>query len=230
MVAILTAAMRKTLLSLPLVLAVAMPAAAQQWSVGGGVGPFVFGKFATRTSALGTEQGTGTSTTSRLSAATRPGVAADVGRDFGRWLGVQFGASWTYAPLQLKASGSNAVTFEAGHIGVTTFSAPLVVHLNRGSFRFHLMGGPAYALYHGYRRTGGGGSDALFTGTRGRLGGIAGGGVTWRISNRFGFEGEVSDTITASPFHVEDIAPTAQGVRISRPQNVHTTVGVRYYF
>jgi len=229
MVAILTAAMRKSLLLLPLLLAVAMPAAAQRWSVGIGAGPFVFGKFATRTSAIGAEQG-GSTTTSRLSAATRPGVAADIGRDFGRWLGIQFGASWTYAPLQLKGSGTNGVTFDAGHIGVTTFSAPLVVHLNRGSIRLHLMGGPAYALYHGYRRSSAGTSDALFTGTRGRLGGIAGGGVTWRMNDRFGIEGEISDTITASPFHVADVAPTSQGVHISRPQNVHTTVGIRYHF
>jgi len=229
MVAILTAAMRKSLLALPLILAAAVPAAAQNWSVGGGIGPFEFGKFATRTSAVGAEQG-GSTTTSKLSAATRPGVTADIGYDVNRWFGVQFGASWTYAPLQLKGSGSNTVTVDAGHIGITTFSAPLVIHLNRGSFRFHLLGGPAYALYHGYRRSSAGASQPLFTGTRGRLGGVVGGGVTWWWSKRFGLEGEISDTVTASPFHVEDIAPTAIGVHISRPQNVHTTAGIRYHF
>src|SRR6185503_63175 len=143
------------------------PAAhAQNWSVGFGTGPFVFGRFVERTSTIGTEAGS-TTTTSRLSAATRPGVAADIERDFGRWLGVRLGASWTYAPLRVKGSGSSGVNIDAGHIGVTTFVLPLVVNLNRGSFRVHLMGGPAYALYHGNARASGGAGFPLFSGTRG---------------------------------------------------------------
>jgi len=219
--------------SLPFLAALllATPAAhAQNWSVGIGTGPFVFGRFVERTSTVGTEQGT-TTITSRLSAATRPGVDADLERDFGRWLGVRVGAAWTYAPLRIKSgSGSTGATIDAGHIGVTTFVVPLVVNLNRGAFRFHVMGGPAYALYHGNARAGGGTSFPIFSGTRGRAGGMAGAGAAWWWSHRFGVEGEVSDTVTASPFRVEDIAATGKGVKILRPQNVHTTVGIRYRF
>ena len=206
-------------------LAFVTPAAiAQNWSVGGGTGPFVFGTFVEKTSVIGTEQGQ-TTTTSRLSAATRPGIAADVEHDFGRWLGIRLGAAWTYAPL--RASGVN---IEAAHVGVTTLVLPVVLNVNRGAIRVHLMAGPAYALYHANARGGGGTGFPLFNGTRGRAGGMAGGGVAWWWSHRFGLEGEISDTVTASPFRLQDITPSAKGVRIERPQNVHTTVGIRYRF
>lgn len=203
-------------------------ALAQEWSISGATGPFVFGKFVEKTTVVGTELGTST-ITSRLSAATRPGIAADVERDFGRWLGVRFAGSWTYAPMEVKGS-SGSVTFEAGHIGVTTLSVPLVINLNRGSFRFHLLGGPAYALYRGYQRASSGQSLAMFSGTRGRLGGVAGGGAAWWWSRRFAVEGEISDTVTASPFKLSDVGAPAKGVHIPKTQNVHTTVGIRYKF
>lgn len=202
---------------------------AQNWSVGAGTGPFVFGRFVERTSTIGTEVGT-TTTTTRLSAATRPGLEANVERDFGRWLGLRLGASWTYAPLRVKGSGNSGVNIDAGHVGVTTVSLPLVVNLNRGSFRFHLMGGPAYALYHGNARAGGGTGFPLFSGTRGRAGAMAGGGVAWWWSHRFGVEGEISDTVTSSPFLISDVSTTGKGIKILRPQNVHTIVGLRYRF
>jgi hypothetical protein len=205
------------------------PLHAQNWSLGVGAGPFVFGRFVERSSTVGTETGS-TTITSRLSAATRPGIAADVERDFGRWLGVRAGAAWTYAPLRIKGSGGSGVTTDAGHIGVTTIVVPLVLNLNRGDFRVHLMAGPAYALYHGNGRGGGGTGFPLFSGTRGRVGGMAGGGVAWWWSNRFGIEGEISDTVTASPFRTEDVATSSKGVRIVKPENVHTTVGIRYKF
>lgn len=221
--------MRNSLHFLALSLLAATSASAQNWSLGVGTGPFVFGKFVEKTSVIGTELGTTTST-SQLSAATRPGIDADLERDFGRWLGVRVGAAWTYAPLRIKGSGGNGLTIDAGHIGVTTVSVPLVVNLNRGSFRVHLMAGPAYAFYHGNARGGGGAGFPLFAGTRGRAGGMAGGGVAWWWSNRFGLEGEISDTVTASPFRLQDVTPSAKGVRIVRPENVHTTVGIRYRF
>lgn len=204
-------------------------AQAQNWSVGVGTGPFVFGRFVEKTSVIGTELGT-TTTTSRLSAATRPGIDANIERDFGRWLGIRLGASWTYAPLRVKGSGGEGIDIGAGHIGVTTLVLPLVVNLNRGDFRVHLMAGPAYALYHGNARGGGGTGFPLFAGTRGRAGGMAGGGVAWWWSNRFGVEGEIADTVTSSPFRIEDVTPSAKGVSIPRPRNVHTTVGIRYRF
>jgi hypothetical protein len=221
--------MRNSLPFLAALLLFTTTAHAQNWSLGVGTGPFVFGDFVKRSSTVGTETGS-TTTTSRLSAATRPGIEADLERDFGRWLGIRAGVAWTYAPLRIKGSGSGGVTFDGGHVGVTTIVLPLVVNLNRGSFRFHLMGGPAYALYHGNARGGGGTGFPIFAGTRGRAGWTAGGGAAWWWSNRFGVEGEISDTVTASPFRVEDIATTGKGIEIPRAENVHTTVGIRYRF
>jgi len=221
--------MRNSLHFLAALLLATTPLHAQNWSVGVGTGPFVFGRFVEKTSAIGTETGT-TTTTARLSAATRPGLEADLERDFGRWLGVRVGAAWTYAPLRVKGPGGAGIDIDAGHIGVTTISVPLLLNLNRGALRFHLMAGPAYALYHGNARGGGGTGFPLFEGTRGRAGAMAGGGVAWWWSNRFGVEGEITDTVTASPFRLEDVTPSAKGVRTVRPQNVHTTVGLRYRF
>ena len=221
--------MRNFLPILPALLLIATATEAQNWSAGIGTGPFVFGRFVEKTNTIGTEEGT-TTTTTRLSAATRPGLAADVERDFGRWLGVRVGAAWTYAPLRIKGSGGSGVTIDAGHIGVTTIVVPLVINLNRGSFRFHLLGGPAYALYHGNGRGSGGTGFPLFSGTRGRAGAMAGGGAAWWWSSRFGVEGEISDTVTSSPFRLQDVATSGKGVSILRPQNVHTTVGIRFRF
>src|ERR1041385_2630752 len=109
--------MRNSLPFLAALLFVTPAAHAQNWSVGIGTGPFVFGRFVERTSTVGTEQGTAT-ITSRLSAATRPGVDADLERDFGRWLGIRLGAAWTYAPLRIKSgSGSTGATIDAGPNG-----------------------------------------------------------------------------------------------------------------
>lgn len=117
-----------------LLVLLAFPACAQEWSASFGIGPFIFGHFAERTSAIGNEGGT-TTTRSHLSAATRAGAAADLERDFGRWLGIRLQASWTRAPLSVKSSGEG-VAFDAGRLNVTTFVLPVVVHLNRARSAF----------------------------------------------------------------------------------------------
>jgi hypothetical protein len=53
-VANLTAAMLKVVLLALILNAIALPAFAQNWSVGGGLGPFVFGRFAERTVVINT--------------------------------------------------------------------------------------------------------------------------------------------------------------------------------
>jgi hypothetical protein len=222
--------MRKILPAALLLLPFALPAHAENgWSFGAGIGPFVFGYFVERTTTITTETGSGT-TRSRLSAATRPGASADIERDVNGWLGIRLDAAWTRAPMKVK-SGSNGVAFEAGHADITTFAAPLIVNFNRhGAFRVHLTGGPAYALYD-MKATGGGGNTlSIFNGTRGRWGGIAGGGVAWWMSDRFAIEGEADDIITASPFRRSDFPATNNfgGVQIPKTHNVHTTAGIRY--
>jgi len=138
--------MRKALLFFALV---ATPLCADEWSIGGGVGPFVFGHFVERTVRLGTETDGATNRT-RLSAGTRAGVAADVERDLNRWLALRLEASWVGAPLRIKsANGDQGTNIDAGRLNLTTFVLPLVIRINpNGTFRFHVMGGPAYAFYN----------------------------------------------------------------------------------
>lgn len=224
-VAILTAQMRTAWL----VLALALPAQAQRWSASVGTGPFVFGHFAERTVAIGNE-GSVTVSRTRLSATTRAGASADIERDFGRWLGVRLEAAWTRAPLSIKGTTGSGVSLDAGRINVTTLMLPLILHLNRGSFRFQIVGGPAYGLYSVDRRTASGATKSLFEGTRGRWGGAVGIGASWWWRPRFGVEWQATDIVTDSPFHAAEIALNGRGVRILRPQNGHSTIGIRYRF
>jgi hypothetical protein len=100
-----------------------------------------------------------------------------------------------------------------------------------GAFRFHIFGGPAYANYKVRREnvtptT----SIQAFNGTRGKSGVVYGGGVDWWLGDRFAVTGDIQDITTGSPFERSDYPPTATGINIKRPHNVHTTVGIRYRF
>jgi len=222
--------MRKSLLFAALALA-CVRAHGEGWSIGAGTGPFIFGGFAERSITIMNEGGTGT-TRSRLSAATRPGAVVDLERDLGDRFAFGIQGTWTEAPLRIKsATGNQGVTLDAGHVRVTTFVAPVVLRINpRGTFRFHLLAGPAYAIYNVRRRAAGGVTAPLFDGTRGRWGGAAGAGVGWWWRPRFAVEWQVEDIVTSSPFRATDIAPSGQKVHIPKPQNGHTSVGIRYRF
>src|SRR3954453_22496390 len=137
---------KKFLSALPLVILAALPAAAQQWSLGVGTGPFVFGKFAVRTLRAGTEQPGGPVTRLQLSAATRPGLAVDFERSFNDRFAVRLQGTFTRAPLEVKPESGGGVSLDAGNVDVTTLSLPLIININpHGRFRFHIKGGPAYA-------------------------------------------------------------------------------------
>lgn len=223
--------MRKILPSLLLLLASTPPAHAEGWSIGVGTGPFVFGTFVERTTRIITDAGSG-STTSKLSAATRPGGSADLQYDFNDRLGFRVDAAWTRAPMKVKSTGSQGVSFDAGHANITTFSAPFIINLNtHGAFRLHLAAGPAYALYDMKAQRAGGTTLSLFDGSRGRWGGMAGAGLAWWMSDRFAIEGEADDVVTASPFRRSDFpTSTLGGLKIPKTHNVHSTVGIRYRF
>jgi hypothetical protein len=207
-----------------------MPAAlqAQQWSLGGGVGAFTFGNFSERRSRLGNEGSSG-STTTALSAKTRPGVTVNLERDFSDSFGFRLQGTWVDAPIAVKSGGGSGVALDE-KLDVTTFSVPLVWTINpRGTFRFHLLAGPAYAMYHIRRAAMSPGDEVFFGGNRNRFGAIGGAGLDWWLSNRFAIEGEISDIITSSPIERADYQGVS-GVRIPRPNNVQTTVGLRYRF
>jgi opacity protein-like surface antigen len=214
-----------------LALALTFPLAAQDWSVGAATGPFVFGDFVERTVRVGTGEGPAGSQTLVLTAGTRAGLAVDVERNItDRWA-VRLEGTFTNAPLRLEQAGSSGDGSElnAGDLDVSTFMLPVVFRINRsGAFRFHVMAGPALALYRG-NAPDTAGAKPLFEGTQSQWGIAYGGGAGWWMSERFAIEGNLTDIITSSPFDKEDFA-TATRVKIPRPHNVHTTVGVRWKF
>ena len=229
-VAILTDAMTKTLrLALPLLVAFALPAAADEWSVGGGTGAFVFGDFVRRTLFPSTGSGSGSPSQIKLTGKTQPGILADVERDFSERFAVRLEGSFTRARIAVRDEGGSEVGLNSGKLDVSTFMLPLVVRINpHGSLRFHLLGGPAYAMYH-VRQTLGTSQIPLFQGTRNRWGLAAGAGASWWLSKRLAAEGQITDIDTASPFEKSDFAAAAF-VKIPRTHNVHTTLGLRWRF
>jgi outer membrane protein with beta-barrel domain len=221
--------MKKSLrLILPFLLS-ALPAAAQDWSLGVATGPFVFGKLAERT-VRATVGGPDVSiSTIKLSAATRPGLVVDVERDFNDRFALRLQGTFTDAPLAIKPDTGGGVSIDAGKIDVTTLTLPLVIRINpHGRFRFHIMGGPAYAMYR-VKRVFNTVSLTPVAGTRSRFGGMAGAGLEWAWSKRFSVEGDVVDIVTSSPFEKSDFV--GQGsINIPKPHNEHATVGLRLRF
>lgn len=222
--------MMKKLPVLAVALLFATPLAAQNWSVGVSTGPFVFGDFVQRTIRTGTETSVST-TTITLSGAVRPGLAVDLENDFAPRWGIRAEATFTPSKLKVKNRGEAGVNLDAGKLDVTTLALPLVFQINNGgAIRFHLHGGPAYAMYHITAPRSGGSTLQGFSGTRNRFGWVAGGGVAWWLRDRLAIEGNIDDIVTGSPFERSDYPATTTGLEIKKPNNIHTTVGIRYRF
>lgn len=204
---------------------------AQDWSFGAGAGAFAPGGFVERTLQIGTETQT-TSNRLRLSASTRPGGTVDIQRDATDWLAFRLAASYASAPLAVKNNRSSSGTAtDAGRIKIATLALPVVISLNRhGSFRFAVMGGPAAVRYELEQQATSTGALPLFSGSRTRIGAMAGGEVTWWLSQRFAFQANVTDTVTASPLERTDFPATTRGVRLVRPNNLSSIAGIRYRF
>lgn len=218
--------MRKISTIFLFLLALTLPAAAQNWSIGVHTGPFVFGDFVQRTLPLGNEEGSEPST-SVLSAATRAGAAFDIERRLSDRWAIRLETSGTRSPMSVKDESDDGFEINAGEIEIATFMLPVVFRINpRGSLRFHLMGGPAHAAYFISSSRG---AFPTFEGTRTEWGVAFGGGVAWQWSERLAVEGNLTDIITASPFHEDDF-PTSRGLDIPKTHNVHTTVGLRWRF
>lgn len=220
---------KSTILAVTLFI-VALPAAAQKWSVGVGSGAFVFGDFVERRMRAAAGGGPGGSVTMVLTAEPRAGLSIDLQRDLAPRWALRFEGAFTSSPLAVGQQGEDdSVGISAGEMDVTTIAAPLVFRINpRGTFRFHLMGGPAYAMYRISGRSNLSGIVPINE-TRSEWGVIGGGGVGWWFSDRFAAEANISDIATSSPFDREDF-PNVPGFSIPRPHNVHTTVGVRWRF
>jgi hypothetical protein len=229
-VAILTDAMKKSMrFTLLLLVAFALPAAADQWSIGGGTGAFVFGDFVRRTLLPTTGNSNPSPSVIKLTGKTRPGILADIERDFSDRFALRLEGSFTNARVAVRDEGGSEVGLNAGKLDVSTFMLPLVVRINpHGALRFHLLGGPAYAIYH-VRQTTGISQIPLFSGTRNRWGFAGGAGVDWWFGPKLAAEGQITDIDTASPFEKSDFAAAAL-VKIPRTHNVHTTLGLRWRF
>jgi hypothetical protein len=214
-----------------LALALTLPLAAQDWSVGVGSGPFVFGDFVERSIRIGNGEGDPGLVTNVLTASTRAGLTVDLERRFSERWAVRLEGTFTNAPLRLEQKGASGdgSDLDAGDLDVTTFMLPVVFRINpRGALRFHVHGGPALALYHG-NAPDIVGAEPVFEGTQQQWGIAYGGGAAWWISDRLAIEGNLTDIVTSSPFDRDDFA-NATRVDIPRPHNVHTTVGVRWKF
>ncbi|MDQ3281037.1 MAG: PorT family protein [Acidobacteriota bacterium] len=221
--------MKKVALAV-LLLSSALPAAAQNWSFGASTGPFVFGDFLHRKLRPTTGNGSSGTQTLTLSAATRAGLAVDLERSFGERWAVRAEAAFTRSPLTVRQSGSGGVELDAGEMDVTTVIVPIIFRINpHGTFRFHVMGGPAAAAYHLDAPRNVTGVRPAFEGTEYKYGVAFGGGAAWWLRERFAIEGAITDTITGSPVEEEQFADRT-GIEIPKPHNVHTTIGLRWRF
>lgn len=221
----------KKLLPVLLFAILASPAQAQNWSIAVGSGPFVWGQFVERTSRISTEDGSTTQTVT-LSASTRPGLSVDIERRLGDRFAVRLEGAFARAPIAIKGTSRQdpTVSIPAGDIDVITLMLPLIIRINpRGTFRFHVMAGPAGAAYTIRTRSNAPGTIPLFRGTRNEFGAAVGAGAAWHTSDRFSVEGNITDINTSSPFRKEEIGGLGS-IEIPRPDNLHTTIGIRYRF
>ena len=221
--------MMKNVTIAALLLASALPLSAQNWSVGVGSGAFVFGDFVERKILLISGQPQEDPQTLTLSAATRPGLSVDIERSLSDRWAIRLEGAFTNTSLAVEDSDDEGVHIDSGELDVTTFMLPIVFRINRGgALRFHLMGGPAHAIYRFSGPTNASGI-AVADMTRSEWGAAAGLGAAWHISDRFAVEGAISDIVTTSPFERDDF-PDVPGFTIPKPHNVHTTLGVRWSF
>lgn len=219
---------KKLTISLSLLLC-ALPATAQEWSIGVRSGAFVFGDFVERSLQPASGDPTAEPVRLTLTGETAPGLAVDIEHSFAPRWAVRLEGTFTHANLAVEDSTDDEASIPSGDLNVTTFMVPLVFRINpRGSFRFHLFGGPAYAIYEFEPPDSNAGIPFAGT-TRSEWGFAGGGGVTWQIRESFGIEGAISDIVTTSPFDRGDLPPTP-GFDLPKPHNVHTTVGIRYRF
>jgi opacity protein-like surface antigen len=202
---------------------------AQDWAVGIGTGPFVFGDLASRTATISNGEST-VKTESILSADTRVGVVGDVERFFNDRLSARLEGTFTRSPLSVKSrSGdSNTVRLNVGDLNVSTYALSLVYRFNRtGTFRPYVMAGPAYVLYD-ISRDDSTGAIPVFEGARGRWAVNAGGGLEWWLSRNLAVRGELADIYSESPLEQSDF-PTGK-VTTERPHHVHTSIGATWRF
>lgn len=215
----------------PIVMFLAVPLAAQDWSVSAGTGPFIYGDFARRTFRLATEDGSAEHTLVS-SAATRAGLAVDLERSLGERWAIRAAGTFTRSPLTVKGDGDEeGVELGNADIDIVTTALPLVFRINpRGTFRFHLFAGPALTTYHMSRKAPAVSTVPVFRGTRNEWGGVAGAGIDWNLSNRVAIEGQIEGILSKSPFRREDLTGSGGRLEIPSTKHLHTTVGVRYRF
>lgn len=213
--------MKKILTTVAALLAISLPLAADDWSLGVHAGPFLFGDLLERKVRPTVGGSTGGTVTLTLSADTRAGFAVDLQRDFSERWGARVEGTFSHGPLTIKEEGSDSFSLDAGKLDVTTITLPLVFRINpKGSLRFHLMGGPAYAMYAFKPQSNNTGVSAIDR-TDHEWGVAFGGGVGWWMNDRFAIEGNLTDIVTSSPFDRSDF-PDVPGYTRSRSRTTCT--------
>lgn len=208
------------------------PLLAQDWAVSAAAGPFVFGDFAeTKERIRLPGGGEGSEVTHTLSADTRAGFAFGIERSFNQRLSLRLEGTFTEAPLSIKGGPDNdAVSLDIADLSVTTFALPFVFRINRGGrLRPFVFAGPALAMYEMQPNTLTG-LVPLFSGTREKWGVVAGGGLEWWWSNRFGVRGSISDLLTESPLERSDFTGPPSSLEIKDVHNLHSNVGIALRF
>jgi hypothetical protein len=222
-------AMKKILPIAAALFAFALPLAAQNWSVGVGSGPFVFGDFTERHVRVSTPGGTPSDPlVLTLSAATRAGALVDIERSFADRWAVRAEGSFTSSELSVKdGNDDDGIHIDAGDLDVSTFSVPLVFRINpHGTFRGQIYAGPSVAMYK--ISTVATATQPSQSETHDEWGGTFGAGLSWWLSDRFAIEANASDTVTTSPF--EEQEDSSSKIDAKRPHNIHTALGVRWRF
>ena len=225
--------MRSVVLLLAALFLAPAPARGQgSWTLAGGSGAFVFGDFVEIHTTIENELDR-LKVEETLSASTRAGLQVQIGRWLDERWSIRADGTFVRAPftVQTASNEESGVALEAGEIDVVTVALAAAFRFNRGGrLRPYLFAGPAWTSYT-IDRTEETGAPPVFTGSRSELGGVAGAGLEWWWSDRFAVRGEISDTLTPSPFEREDFpAVNEHELEISDVHHIHTVVGALYRF
>ena len=225
--------MRFALLLLAALCAAPTAARAQgSWTIGAGSGAFVFGDFVEIHTTVSNELDR-LEIEETLSAATRAGLHVQIGRWIDERWSIRADGTFVRAPFTVETASNDdsGVSLEVGEIDVVTVALAAALRFNRGgALRPSVFAGPAWTSYS-IDRNEQTGAPPVFTGSRSELGGVAGAGLEWWLSDRFAVQGEISDTLTPSPFEREDFPAVNEGeLNITDIHHVHTIIGVLYRF
>lgn len=202
------------------------------WTIAAGSGAFVFGDFVEIHTTVENELDR-LEIEETLSARTRAGLQVQIARWIDERWSIRADGTFVRAPFSVETASNEerGVALEVGEIDVVTIALAAAFRFSRGGrLRPYVFAGPAWTRYKidPNEETG---SPPVFSEPRSELGGVAGAGVEWWLSDRFALRGEISDTLTPSPFEREDFPGVNENeLEIPDLHHIHTVVGALYRF